>query len=117
MKFTDTHEWVQISSEEGVATVGVTSFVRKELGEIVYVELPEVGKTVQAGEEVAVLESTKAAADVYAPVSGVITAVNRELKAQAELINRSPENEGWLFRIAMSRPQEFETLLDCKSHE
>ncbi len=78
MKFSNTHEWVQVL--EGVGTVGVSDHAQKELGDIVYVELPEIGKVVKAGQEVAVLESTKAAADVYSPVTGTIIAINEKLK-------------------------------------
>src|ERR1700733_12533043 len=83
MKFSETHEWVE--EKDGIATIGITHFAQKELGEIVYVELPEVGKSVKAGEEAAVLESTKAAADVYSPVSGKVIEINERLKEASEL--------------------------------
>lgn len=110
MKFTDTHEWIVV--ENGVGTVGVTDFAQKELGDIVYVELPKVGKVVKQREEAAVLESTKAAADVYAPVSGEIVAVNTALNDNSELVNESPQNEGWLFKMKLSNPGEFDNLFD-----
>lgn len=94
MKYTETHEWLD---EEG--KVGITQHAQKELGDIVYVELPKVGSIVKAGDQVAVLESTKAAVDVYSPVNGQILAVNERLKEDSGLINTSPENEGWIFRI------------------
>lgn len=109
MKFTDSHEWVKIEGD--VATVGITSFAQKELGEIVYVELPRVGKQMQRGEEAAVLESTKAAADVYAPLSGEVIAINQELQTKIDKIHRSPEEEGWLFQLKLSKKEEEEPYL------
>lgn len=100
--YTETHEWVEI--EEGIGTVGITDYAQKELGGIVYVELPEVGKSVKEGEEAAVLESTKAAADVYSPVSGTIHMVNSSLNENPGLINNSPEHDGWIFKVKLSSP-------------
>jgi glycine cleavage system H protein len=109
MKFSDTHEWVDYREDQAI--IGVTFYAQDQLGDIVYVELPKVGKTVQAGHECAVLESTKAAADVYSPLSGVIVEVNTQLNDKPELINQSPENQGWLYKITLTDPQEFEKLL------
>ena len=114
MKFSETHEWIDVSGKIG--TVGVTHFAQKELGDIVYVELPKVGKQVKAGEQAAVLESTKAAADVYSPVSGVILGVNETLTSASELVNQAPETKGWLFKIELSNPRELDTLLDEKNY-
>jgi len=116
MKFTDSHEWITVENNNG-AVVGVSNHAQEELGDIVYVELPAVGKSVKAGEEAAVLESTKAAADVYSPVSGTITAVNHALKANPELINRSPEKDGWLFKIKPTDTHELDKLMDRSSYE
>ncbi len=114
MKYTETHEWIE---EQGsAATVGVSDYAQKELGDIVYIELPQKGIQVKAGDVVCVLESTKAAADVYSPVSGTISAVNEKLKEQPELINRSAESEGWIYKIQVSSPQELEKLLDKKEY-
>lgn len=110
MKFTETHEWIDV--KDGIGVVGVSNYAQKELGDIVYVELPKVGKEVKKGEEAAVLESTKAAADVYAPVSGKITEVNIALTQASELVNSSPESKGWLFKIILSDPKELDNLLD-----
>lgn len=115
MKFTESHEWIKV--EGNVGTIGVTQFAQKELGDIVYVELPKVGREVKQGEEAAVLESTKAAADVYAPASGKILAVNEKLNNTSQLINQSPEKEGWLFKIQLSNLQELEKLMDEKSYQ
>lgn len=108
MKFTETHEWVEVQESKGI--VGVSQFAQKELGDIVYVELPQVGKQVHKGDPVAVLESTKAAADVYAPVSGTIVETNQKLKDAPELINQHPEKAGWLFAIQLSKPDELKEL-------
>lgn len=110
MKFTDSHEWIH--QKDNVGTVGVSNHAQKELGDIVYVELPQVGKQVKAGQEAAVLESTKAAADVYSPVSGTIVEVNTLLNADSGLVNQSPENEGWLFKVELSAPEELSKLMD-----
>lgn len=115
MKFTETHEW--INHKDGTGIVGVTEYAQKELGDIVYVELPKVGKDIRKGEEAAVLESTKAAADVYAPVSGKITEVNSSLNDTPELVNNSPEGRGWLFKITMSDPKELDSLLDTEAYK
>ena len=111
-KFTETHEWIHV--ENGIGTVGITNYAQRELGVIVYVELPEMGATVKSGAEAAVLESTKAAADVYSPVSGVIHQVNTALNTDSELVNRSAEKEGWIFQIKLSNPEELETLKDSE---
>lgn len=108
MKFADTHEWIEV--ENGVGTVGVSDHAQKELGDIVYVELPQIGKQVKAGQEAAVLESTKAAADVYSPASGTITDVNTELNNRSELVNQSPQKEGWIYKIKLTNPEELESL-------
>lgn len=109
MKYTKTHEWV--IETDGIATIGVTDYAQNELGDIVYVELPKVGQLLKAGDVVVVLESTKAAADVYSPVSGKIIEVNERLKNESEQINHSAEKEGWLYRIQLSDPSEIENLM------
>lgn len=109
MKFTDSHEWIKV--ENGIGTVGITDYAQKELGEVVYIELPSVGKQVKAGQEVAVLESTKAAADIYSPVSGEIVEINQKLGDFIHHINASAEFEGWLFKIKLSDQSETEKLL------
>lgn len=110
MKFTDTHEWIEV--DNGVGTVGVSDHAQKELGDIVYVELPQVGKEVRAGQEAAVLESTKAAADVYSPASGVITEVNNDLTNRSELVNQSPQKNGWIYKIKLTNAGELDSLQD-----
>lgn len=110
MKYTESHEWIEVKN--GLGTVGVTNYAQKELGDIVFVELPKVGKSVKAGEEAAVLESTKAAADVYAPVSGKIVEVNTALNDASDLVNKSPEADGWLFKIQLADAKELDKLMD-----
>lgn len=115
MKFTETHEWIEVS--DGIGTVGVSNYAQKELGDVVYVELPQVGKNIQAGDEVAVLESTKAAADVYSPVSGTIVETNTALTSASEMVNKSPEKEGWIFKIKLTSPQELDKLMNDKDYQ
>jgi glycine cleavage system H protein len=115
MHFTDTHEWINVEGDLG--TVGITAYAKRELGEIVYLELPAVGRQVKAGEEVVILESTKAAADIYTPVSGEIVAVNEEVRASPELLNQSPEEKGWLFQIRLSNLQELDNLMSQSSYQ
>lgn len=115
MKYTESHEWVKVEGDIG--TVGISQYAQKELGDIVYVELPKVEYAVKAGEVTAVLESTKAAADVYSPVSGTIVAVNSSLKEASELINQSPEDKGWLFKVALTNSDELNSLMDESTYQ
>lgn len=107
MKYTESHEWIDAKGK-----MGISHFAQRELGDIVFVELPKVGKVVKAGEEIAVLESTKAAADVYSPVGGVVTEINEVLKERPELINSAAENEGWICKLQMSDPHELDHLIE-----
>lgn len=115
MKFTDSHEWIEIKNGEG--TVGITPYAAKELGEVVYVELPKVGHSIKARTEACVLESTKAAADVYSPVSGKITAINEALKEESNLVGSSPLEKGWLFKIQLDDEGELDELMDEKKYQ
>ncbi|KAF3363262.1 Glycine cleavage system H protein [Chlamydiales bacterium STE3] len=114
-KFTESHEWIEVNGNIG--TVGITKHAQKELGDIVFVELPKTNKTVRLAEEVVVLESTKAAADVYTPVSGEIKEVNNALKESCDPINHSPEEEGWLFKIELYHPEELENLMSLEHYQ
>lgn len=115
MRYTESHEWIQIKGQVG--TVGITRYAQKELGEIVSIELPKVGQAVRAKQEICVLESTKAAADIYAPVSGKIVAVNEGLKENCSQVNQFAETKGWLFQIELSNPKELDHLLDEKQYQ
>ncbi|MEM8727164.1 MAG: glycine cleavage system protein GcvH [Chlamydiota bacterium] len=108
-KFAETHEWIVI--DQGKGRIGISTDAQKELGEIVYIELPRLGQEVKVEEEVAVLESTKAAVDIYSPVSGKIVAINEKVQRNPSLINRFPEGEGYLFELVLSRPEEYEMLI------
>lgn len=116
MKYTDSHEWIEME-ENNIARIGITDHAQKELGDIVYVELPIVQKQVKVSQEAAVLESTKAAADIYSPVSGTIVEVNGKLSQNPELINQSPEKEGWIYKISLSNPSEVDSLMDAAAYQ
>lgn len=115
MKFTKTHEWIEMNGDIG--TVGVTNYAQSQLGDIVYVELPELNRQIKQGDEVAVLESTKAAADVYSPVTGTILEINQALKEQAELINTAAETQGWLFKIKLQNLYELDSMMDLMQYQ
>ena len=108
--YTEDHEWIAVDGD--IATVGITDHAQNQLGDLVYVELPETGRTVSKGEDTVVVESVKAASDVYAPVSGEITEVNAALGDDPEIVNKGAENSGWLFKMKLSDTSELEGLLD-----
>ena len=107
--FTTSHEWVRIQGDE--ATVGISDFAQAQLGDLTFVELPDVGDSVEEGDDVAVVESVKAASDVYAPLSGTVTTVNEALAANPGLINTDPFGQGWMFRLKLANPADAGTLL------
>lgn len=108
--YTRDHEWIDLSG--GTATVGITDYAQGQLGDVVFVELPEVGRVVVAGKEAAVVESVKAASEVYAPVSGTVTEANAALADTPDLVNSAPEGDGWFFRLTLSNPTELDGLMD-----
>ncbi len=110
MHYSNSHEWVLVKGP--TATLGVSDYAQKELGEVVHIELPQVGATLLMGEEMAVLESTKAAADIYAPVSGVVEEVNSALKDQPQMINESAEDRGWIVKVRLVDPRQLDKLMD-----
>lgn len=110
VKYTDDHEWISVDGEE--ATVGITDYAQEQLGDVVFVELPDVGKTVGKSDEAAVVESVKAAGEVYAPVGGEITAVNEDLNDTPGAINEDPTGKGWLFKLKINDEAELEDLMD-----
>jgi glycine cleavage system H protein len=115
LKFLSSHEWARIE-DDGTVTVGISDHAQDLLGDIVFVELPEVGKTVAAESEAAIVESVKAASDVYSPLSGEIIAVNDSLETSPEIINDSPYDEGWFFKIKPDNLDELADLLDAESY-
>ncbi len=108
-RYTKSDEWVKLEGE--IAVVGITDYAQKKLRDIVGVELPEKGRRVKAGEAVASIESVKAAADIYAPLSGEVVEVNERLLDEPELLNRDPYGEGWMFKLKVDNPSEYEKLL------
>ncbi len=110
VKFTQEHEWIKIEGD--VASFGITAYAAEQLGDVVYVELPEVGKTIKTGDAVAVVESVKAASDVYAPVSGEVVEANDELSASPEKVSEDAEGAGWFAKIKLSDASELDGLMD-----
>ena len=112
--YTPEHEWILI--EEGIATIGITDFAQQSLGDLVFVELPEEDTQAAVSEQLAVVESVKAASEVYSPVSGKVVEVNSELEESPESINSSPYDDGWICKIAMSDVEELEDLMDAEDY-
>jgi glycine cleavage system H protein len=112
--FTEEHEWIDVEGD--TATVGITDYAQEQLGDIVFVELPNVGAMVDKGKDAAVVESVKAASDVYAPISGEVTEANNALEEEPALVNTSPEEGGWFFKLTIGDKSEFEGLMDSKAY-
>jgi len=108
--FTEDHEWIAVDGE--VATVGITDHAQKQLGDIVFVEVPEAGKVLAQGDEAAVVESVKAASEVYAPISGIVTEGNETLADAPATVNEDPQGEGWFFRLSVKDASELDDLMD-----
>lgn len=115
LKYASSHEWVRVD-EDGTATVGISDHAQDALGDIVFVELPEVGTTVNAKEEVAVVESVKAASDIYSPVSGEVVAINEALVDAPETVNSAPYEDGWFFKVSISDEAELSELMDADAY-
>lgn len=115
LKFTTTHEWINHNEQD--MTIGITDHAQELLGDMVFVDLPDVGKEVQAGDEIGVVESVKAASDFYAPISGVVVAVNSLVNENPALVNNDPYGEGWLVKIKASSPQEIDALLTLDQYQ
>ena len=113
-KYSKDHEWVFI--ENNIATVGITDHAQESLGDIVFVELPEIGKDVSSGNEVSVIESVKAASDIFAPIDGKIIETNNKLNDDASIINKDPENEGWIFKIEISNSKNLDDLMSLEQY-
>lgn len=115
LRYAKSHEWVK-AGPDGTALVGITDYAQSSLGDITYVQLPKVGATLGAGATFGVVESVKAASDLYAPVSGTVTEVNQRLDASPETINQSPYEDGWIMRVKLSNPAELDALLDAGAY-
>jgi glycine cleavage system H protein len=113
--YTKDHEWVEVDG--ATATVGITDYAQGQLGDVVFVELPEAGRTVAAGKEAAVVESVKAASEVFAPVSGTVSEANGALADTPDLVNTSPEGDGWFFRLTLANPAELDGLMDAAAYK
>ena len=113
--YLDTHEWAR-NEGDGTVSIGITDHAQDSLGDVVYVELPEVGANLNAGDEAGVVESVKAASDIFAPMSGEVIAINEALEDEPEIINNSPYGDGWFFKIKMSDPSELEKLLNAEAY-
>ncbi|MCX7757368.1 MAG: glycine cleavage system protein GcvH [candidate division WOR-3 bacterium] len=113
--YTNTHEWIRIENDLG--TIGITDYAQKELSDIVYIELPENGKTFNRGDVLGTLEAVKAVSDFYAPVSGVVIEVNDNLKTQPDLVNKMPYGDGWLVKIKLTKPDELSMLLKASQYK
>ena len=114
--YTASHQWLRLE-EDGSGTVGITDFAQEELGDVVFIDLPEVGKVVSAGSEVSVVESVKTASDVFSPVSGEIVAVNQTLDTSPETVNESPYEQGWIYRIQLADAAEVDALLSAQAYQ
>jgi len=110
LRYSHEHEWVAM--EENIATIGITDYAQDQLGDVVYVELPEIGRKVDKGKDMAVVESVKAASEVYAPVTGTVTGVNSKLAAEPATVNSAAMGDGWFVQIKLSNPSELDNLMD-----
>lgn len=115
LRYTEEHEWIR--DEAGVFTIGITAYAAEQLGDITYVELPEPGRSVQAGDEIAVVESVKAASDIYAPTAGDIADVNDALEKKPELVNEDPHGAGWFLKLKVIDASELNALMDAQAYE
>lgn len=115
VKFSKDHEWVKV--ENGIATIGITNHAQEQLGDVVFIELPAVGKTVEQHGQAAVVESVKAASEVYAPVSGEVVEVNKDLEADPALVNRAAEGGAWFMKVRLSKPGELDGLMDKAAYD
>lgn len=115
LKFTKDHEWIRVEGDTG--TVGITDYAQQQLGDIVFIELPELGRRVDAGDEVAVVESVKAASEIYAPVGGEVVETNQPIADDPSLVNRDPEGEGWFLKLRIQDQGQLEALMDVDGYK
>ncbi|MBT5388124.1 MAG: glycine cleavage system protein GcvH [Porticoccaceae bacterium] len=116
LKYANSHEWARVESD-GTVVIGITDHAQEALGDVVYIELPEVGAEVDAGSEVAVVESVKAASDIYSPVSGEVVEINPVLEDEPETVNHSPYADGWMFRVKITDQGELDEMLDADGYQ
>jgi glycine cleavage system H protein len=116
LKYASSHEWARLE-EDGTVTVGISDHAQESLGDVVFVELPEVGTTLAAGDDAGVVESVKAASDIYAPVAGEVIAINEQLEDEPETVNGDPYNDGWFFKLQPSDTAELENLLSAEDYQ
>lgn len=116
LRYTSSHEWVRLE-DNNIVAVGITDHAQGQLGELVFVELPEVDSPISSGEEIAVVESVKTAADVYSPLTGQIVEVNEDLADRPELVNQDPYGQGWLFKLQIENAEQLNDLLDAESYQ
>jgi glycine cleavage system H protein len=114
VKYTKDHEYIRVEGSTGI--VGITDYAQEQLGDIVFVELPMVGKALKQGDEAAVVESVKAASEIYAPASGTVTEVNEALSGEPGLINTAPDADGWIYKLELSDPAQLDGLLDAAAY-
>ena len=115
VRFTDQHEWVRLDGD--TATIGITKYAAEQLGDVVYVELPEIGRRVEQGKEAAVVESVKAASEVYAPVSGEVAEINERLTNDPATVNADPMGDGWFIKLRLDDPKELDSLMDEEGYK
>ncbi|MHB1049343.1 MAG: glycine cleavage system protein GcvH [Bacteroidota bacterium] len=115
LKYTKDHEWIRI--EGGVGIIGITEYAQGELGDVVFVELPSIGKKVEAGQSFGTVEAVKAVSDLYAPVTGDVVEVNKEIQDTPELVNKEPYERGWMIKVTLTKPDEVKTLLDVEAYK
>ncbi len=116
LKYLSSHEWARVE-EDGTVTIGISDYAQESLGDVVYVECPDVGAAIVAGEQVAVVESVKAASDIYAPISGEVIEVNEALEDSPETVNDSPYDDGWFFKVRPDELEELGNALDSEAYE
>ena len=113
-KYTKEHEWVEVDGD--TATVGITNHAQESLGDIVFIDLPTVGKEVKSNEELCVIESVKAASDIYAPIDGEVIEINNNLNDDASIVNQDPEKDGWIFKMKMADPNQYNNLMTLEEY-
>jgi len=113
-KYTKEHEWVEVDGD--TATVGITNHAQESLGDIVFIDLPTVGKEVKSNEELCVIESVKAASDIYAPIDGEVIEINNKLNDDASIVNQDPEKDGWIFKMKMADPNQYNNLMTLEEY-